>query len=341
MAGHRLATTYVAETKNLPIKPFELKDSLSMGKDWEFWLEEIERQFRFFRIESPADKKDALMIFGGREIVHLGKYLPDPDTEEVQLDEYQKLRVKLNDYFIPKRNKYLARYLFLKMRPKPCERTAAYVTRLREKASDCEFGDNFDERILEHLIITMTNERIKEKCIRKKWTLSELLRNIDEEEIIALQVSCMGQMPCGKLRAWKEMQIYNQNCKAPENILKRCGYCGLSGIHIKGRGCPAYGKKCFKCNKRDHFAAACRTKAMHREYKHMPPFIKHVTRHRNKTVMEAKSDFCFKDTAVGRISATKHKSYLGQKGCKLPSCQLENEQSARLPDVEAGNQRNL
>ena len=37
----------------------------------------------------------------------------------------------------------------------------------------------------------------------------------------------------------------------------------------------------------------------------MPPFIKHVTRHRNKTVMKVKSDFCFKYTSVGKISKTK------------------------------------
>ena len=41
---------------------------------------------------------------------------------------------------------------------------------------------------------------------------------------------------------------------------KSCDYCDLSGVHIKGRGCLAYHKRCYSCNKRDHFVVVCRTK---------------------------------------------------------------------------------
>ena len=70
------------------------------------------------------------------------------------LDEYRKLKTKLNDYFIPKKNKHYARHMFLKMRPELEETTVAYATRLREKVHDCTFNSNYDERILELLIQT-------------------------------------------------------------------------------------------------------------------------------------------------------------------------------------------
>ena len=38
------------------------------------------------------------------------------------------------------------------MRPHVGETISAYAARLREKAKECEFGDTFDERILEHII---------------------------------------------------------------------------------------------------------------------------------------------------------------------------------------------
>ena len=88
-------------------KQCKLRDLHNADKDWKLWLEEIEREFRYFRINIPPDKKDALIIFGGREIAYLEKYLPEPDGK---LDEYQKLREKLNTYFSPRKNKYLARY---------------------------------------------------------------------------------------------------------------------------------------------------------------------------------------------------------------------------------------
>ena len=42
--------------------------------------------------------------------------------------------------------------MFLKMRPRVEETTVEYATQLREKAHDCDFKINKDERILEHLI---------------------------------------------------------------------------------------------------------------------------------------------------------------------------------------------
>ena len=60
-------------------------------KAWEECLESIETEFRYFRIISPSDRKDALIIYGGPEIARLEKNLPDEDLER-SLDEYQKLK---------------------------------------------------------------------------------------------------------------------------------------------------------------------------------------------------------------------------------------------------------
>ena len=78
------------------------------------------------------DQKDALIIYGGQEIARLEKSLPDSEGSNSQLDVYQKLRKKLNEYFIPKKNKHYSRYMFLKMRPEMGETTVAYATRLRK-----------------------------------------------------------------------------------------------------------------------------------------------------------------------------------------------------------------
>ena len=56
------------------------------------------------------------------------------------------------------------------------EQTVTYAIGLREQAIECEFGDNSEEIILEQLIMTVKNEKTIQKCIRKNWDLSELLR---------------------------------------------------------------------------------------------------------------------------------------------------------------------
>ena len=45
--------------------------------------------------------------------------------------------------------------------------------------------------------------------------------------------------------------------KQRENQRKECKYCG--SLHDKGR-CPAFGKLCKKCEKRNHFAKVCMSK---------------------------------------------------------------------------------
>ena len=100
--------------------------------------------------------------------------MPDEDSQG-NLDIYQKLKTTLNSYFILKRNKHYARYMFLKTRPEAGEASVAYATRLSEKAYECDFGDNTDKRILEHLIQTIENACLIQRCIFKDWTLQQIL----------------------------------------------------------------------------------------------------------------------------------------------------------------------
>ena len=55
--------------------------------------------------------------------------------------------------------------MVLKMRPDTGEATVLYAMRLQEKANECDFGTNCDERILEHLIQTIENKMLIQKCI--------------------------------------------------------------------------------------------------------------------------------------------------------------------------------
>ncbi|CAC5414668.1 unnamed protein product [Mytilus coruscus] len=167
--------TVVTENRNWRLfLPFTLsEDHLTTGSQWEEWLEGIEREFRYFCITDPEDKKDAMIIYGDR-----------------RMDVYEKLKKNLDDYFAPKKNKHYARYVFLKMRPINGESTLAYATRLRERAADCEF-ENQDDRILEHIIQTTDNELLIKKKINRKWTLDQMSQEVHQLEDTTLQIHDM------------------------------------------------------------------------------------------------------------------------------------------------------
>lgn len=93
----------IAGTRNLRSLPFIAREEpCETGNAWEEWLEGIEREFRYFNIKDPVDKKDALIIYGGKEVARLEKNLPNLADSNT----YEKLQTKLKNHYLPKKNKH-------------------------------------------------------------------------------------------------------------------------------------------------------------------------------------------------------------------------------------------
>ena len=71
--------------------PFKEPESyLDIKKAWELWLEEAERQFRFCKINNPADKKYALLTYGRKQLVRLENCLPDALENLDEMTSYRR-----------------------------------------------------------------------------------------------------------------------------------------------------------------------------------------------------------------------------------------------------------
>ena len=242
--------------RNLRIKPFTVdEDHIATGEKWDDWLEELEREMRFFRISDAADKNDAMLIYGGTEIRLLEKSLQDPEEGDV----YAKLQSKLNNYFAPKKNIHYARYLFFEMKPHAGEGTVSYAARLREKSNSCDFHDD-DERILEHIIQTTDNTDLVRKVLNRKWTLKETLVEMQVLEDTSEQVEAMGKREesnnISKIGKRKKEKSKSLNETRPKETNKTGKYCGKTH-QMQKELCPAYGKFCSKCGKPNHCSTVC------------------------------------------------------------------------------------
>ena len=65
------------------------------------------------------------------------------------------------------------------------------MVRLREKLKDCEFGNQTDDRILEHLIQTIKDSEPVKRSIQKKWNLDQFFEEASQREDINQQVKDM------------------------------------------------------------------------------------------------------------------------------------------------------
>ena len=270
--------------KTLKIEPFKIPENhLEIGRAWEEWLEDFEEETAYFEITDVKDKVSALKIYGGLEVKKLARNLPDA-TPVVGDDDYKKLKRKLNNHFLPKKNKQHARYTFSKQRPEAGESVVNYAARLREKAKDCEFGEQIDDRILEQLIQTIRNNDLIKKSIQKKWNLDRFIEEASQMEDINQQVKDMKddykvsrvkQQPKSQPRNGKQGGRRHSslpNRRPPQRLTGKqeykkeerstnssCNYCGKTGLHPPGRNCPAYGQQCLKCGRFNHYASCCRT----------------------------------------------------------------------------------
>ena len=205
------------------------RDSNDTAVRWAKWKKNIERQFRFFGVEDPQLKKDGLIIYGGQEIADLDDSIPDPILEGEQ-NEYTRLIAKLDQHFLPKKNKDYARFKLGNLVQQDEEPMTTYYARIREIAQKCSYTDENDA-IPDHLIKTMRNNVIRVKAIRHNWTLREIL----DESAIYEQAQLQAREIKQKLEATESSQRVKYT---KQDSCQRCGR-----KHDKAK-CSAYGEKC-------------------------------------------------------------------------------------------------
>ena len=100
--------------KSLRIEPFKIPENpLEVGRAWREWIEDFEDKTLYFEITEIKDRMSTLKIYGGKEIKKLARTLPDT-VPVVRDDDYKKLKKKLDNHFLPKKNKHHGRFTFSK-----------------------------------------------------------------------------------------------------------------------------------------------------------------------------------------------------------------------------------
>ena len=99
--------------------------------------------------------------------------------------------------------------------------------------------------------------KIEELANLKRTSTSDSFKGLKIEEGYALQEKTKRKMQQKLNKTWPRLgDRRKQNVTFP---LGTCQYCGLKVTHSKKEDCPAYGKKCNICKKKNHFARVCKS----------------------------------------------------------------------------------
>ena len=140
------ASLLTSDVKGIPcFNPRE--DPTNLAARWKRW----KRSFNLFLtakgVTNDKEKVALLLHTGGMELQELYFTLVN-EEEEKKFKDCVKM---LDEYFIPKVNLPFERHQFRQMSQKSGEKVDHFVSRLRQKAATCEFG-NVGDAIRDQLI---------------------------------------------------------------------------------------------------------------------------------------------------------------------------------------------
>lgn len=154
------------------------------------------------------------------------------------------------------------RNLFYNRNQKEGEQFEQFLTDIKISAQKCEFEALHDQMIRDKIVMGTNDAGIQEKLLRV--TDLDMQKAIDycrASEISKLQAKTFNEKTVDSLQkkvgeSRNEEENTNPRNESTEFKCRRC-------LKWHGPGqCPAFGKDCSKCKKKNHFAAACRVQGI-------------------------------------------------------------------------------
>ena len=164
---------------------------------------------------------------------------------------------KFEEYCQPRKNIPFERYRFNCRSQEPGE---TYRTALRKLGENCNFqAITPDEILRDRLVFGISDSKVRERLLRESaLTLAKTDEICRAAESMSLQMKVFEENSSASIHAVKSGREQAKSSETEKSTYRECWNCGYRHEHKK-EACPALGKTCNKCNKRNHFAAKCRS----------------------------------------------------------------------------------
>lgn len=290
--------------------------------DWNKWIDRFER----FRSASGLKSKEK------EEQVNSLIYLMGAQSEEIlasfnmtdaQKKDYDVVKTKFDQHFVPTRNVIYERYKFHTRSQEEGESVEHFITALHSLAQTCEFPASFhDEMIRDRIVCGIRDKKVSENLqLDTKLTLEKAVTQSRQAEIIKGQQVILGNdsssfkvanriavtqknqnnRPKQTNDKYRSTPKYsNSSQSATSKTKEACFWCGKNDKHSK-QECPARKAICNKCKKTGHYAKVCKSKLQVNQLEGTKPtaFLGHVLNSINNN-----AKFCDRWTAKVVIDDT-------------------------------------
>lgn len=179
----------------------------------------------------------------------------DKTTEEILNILIEKLTPEVNIRY--------ERYIYNSMKQTEEESYQDYFLKLKTQSKLCEYKTMEDELLLDKIICSIKDVKLREKLwLKKNIDLSEAINICKSSEETKKQLEFLED----KQNEINKVEFKNKKFRHTKNQ-KKCAYCG-GEWHNKIEECPARTSICYQCDKKGHFATVCRQRRNNIKYVH-------------------------------------------------------------------------
>ncbi|UYV70251.1 K02A2.6-like, partial [Cordylochernes scorpioides] len=240
------------------VRPSELALHGNVAENWRRFKQ---RLMLYLEATEKATKPDKLKVaillnFIGEEALEVFNTF---HLKEDEAENFDLVINKFDDFCEPKKNVIFERFKFFSATQKDGESIDSFITELKGLSTSCEFESQKDSLIRDRIVYGIQDKALQECLLREpNLTLLKAIEMCKTDEISKQQIKIMqnNQNIC-QIRKYEKKHSPKQNQESEKEF--KCQRCGKSH---RAKNCPAWGKRCSKCKKMNHFAAFCKSSAI-------------------------------------------------------------------------------
>ena len=224
-----------------PPPPFSFEGNISQS--WKSW----KKAFNFFLVVTETEEKaekmktsTLLTCIGskGRDVYETFTFAEDGD--KMKLAPVIK---KFDEYCEPRKNTTIRRHRFLTHKQSHVDTFTDFVTEFKSLSDDCELGELRSSLVRDVIICGVNDKHLRERLLRED--------NPELEKVIKIgQAAEQTKTYVKQFKGDKTADYLGSSGRQTDKLtlIKNCKFCGRT--HNRGN-CPAYGKECNHCKKKE------------------------------------------------------------------------------------------
>uniref|UniRef100_T1HVY1 CCHC-type domain-containing protein n=1 Tax=Rhodnius prolixus TaxID=13249 RepID=T1HVY1_RHOPR len=265
-------------------RPSEMKFEGNLAENWRVFRRDLDI---FLKAANITDAKGS----SGRRTAVLLNFIGSKGKElyytftfaEGENENFDVVLEKFEQYVEPQKNLVLSSFLFNSRNQKANESFDTFVTELKNLVNDCEYKQLADRLLMDRIVQGVREVRLREAFLREKeLTLQKAIEIGRTAELSREQANVMNlpekvdylnratgpqdkksykkKIEKKNFKPVQKSENVNSDRAKGKNISEggasySCKKCG--NIH-KRANCPAFGRVCAKCGKKNHFAIGCK-----------------------------------------------------------------------------------